>query len=87
MGTHKDCKFKSKMMKMIFMMMDSCKCLNGLQMEIIKKETHENNRVQPEDNNINVLGFNVCLLLVQITVWIGMARKVKTTRKELRRTK
>ena len=43
-------------------------------MEIIKKETHGNNLVQPEDNNINVMGFNVCLLLVQITVWIRMAR-------------
>ena len=41
-------------------------------METVEKKTHENNLVQAEDNNANKMVFKVCLLLVQIIMWLEM---------------
>ena len=71
--THKACKFKPKMINIVSMLMVKCQCVNGLWVETIEKQTHENNLVQIEDNNANEMVFKVCLLLVQITMWLEMA--------------
>jgi hypothetical protein len=47
--------------------------LKDLNMNITNKETHENNLVQTKGNNANEMDFNLCLFLVQITTWLGMA--------------
>jgi hypothetical protein len=43
--------------------------------------------IQAKDNNAYEMVSNVCSLLVQIIVWLGMASKVQITRKGLRGTK
>jgi len=47
--------------------------LKDLNMNITNKETHENNLVQAKGNNANEMDFNLCSLLVQSTMWLGMA--------------